>query len=182
MRWLKVCRLAHCRTQESLECEARSMNQKEVSFMKRLAGFGVVAALALLAALGCGGHNSTMPSVSGDQTFAGPTRGGQPPSAPFIVVPRDGTVFVGMPVTFMLRATDPENDPLTYEIEVNGPISKTFTQKDNPTGWSWKYFGGYAWAIFKVQLPPGSYQWRARAHDGLNWGPYTNPTHSFSVR
>jgi hypothetical protein len=137
---------------------------------------------ALLLTIGCGGSNSN-PVAPVEGQISTPSRGGQPPSAPSIVVPKDGTVFVNMPVTFMLRASDPENDPLKYQIELqNGNSVIVYDQTQNPKGWRTIRFGQYEWAVLTVNLPPGNYQWKARAFDGSNWGPYTNPTHYFTVR
>jgi hypothetical protein len=104
---------------------------------------------ALLLTLGCGGSNSN-PVAPCLLT----NRGGQPPSAPSIVVPKDGTVFVNMPVTFMLRASDPENDPLKYQIELhNGNSVIVYDQTQNPKGWQTIRFGQYEWAVLTVNPP-----------------------------
>ncbi|GBC98036.1 hypothetical protein HRbin17_00531 [bacterium HR17] len=151
--------------------------------MLRLAGFGVIATLTLLTAFGCGGHSGTMPSVSDNQTFAFPPRGGQPPSAPQLIRPnevkiayiRDGKI------RFVVRATDPEGDRLKYRIVLkqNGNVIATFDQTVDPTGWSKPDYGSGEYAILAVPIPAGSYEWNAQAFDGSTWGAFHNTDATF---
>jgi len=142
---------------------------------------------ALLLVVGCGGSDSTMPITSSGQIVAQPTRGGSPPSAPILGFPWNNFQFLGSgdgKIFFTVRATDPEGDRLKYKIELlqNGQVVLTFDQTEDPTGWSKPDYASGEWAVLRVKVPQGTYQWRAYAYDGSQWGPPSNPERTFSTK
>jgi len=139
---------------------------------------------ALLLVVGCGGHNSTLPSMSDDQAIVGLTRGGQAPSAPQLIRPNEMkiTYVRDGKIRFVVRATDPEGDRLKYRIVLkqNGNVIAIYDQTVDPTGWSKPDYASGEYAILAVTVPPGSFEWNAQAFDGSNWGPFHNPDATFT--
>jgi len=134
----------------------------------------------LLLALGCSGSN-TNPVAS-----LGPSRGGSAPSAPILGFPWNGFQFMWSgdgKIFFTVKATDPEGDRLKYKIELlqNGQVVLVFDQTKDPTGWSKPDYASGEWAYLRVKVPAGTYQWRAYAYDGSNWGPPNNPERTFTT-
>jgi len=134
---------------------------------------------ALLLVVGCGGHNSTMPVGSGNQTVAGPTRGDQqdqPPSSPQLQI---GTTIWGYHY-IGVRSVDPEGDRLQYRVVLEGPVTIVFDQTQGQGNWfttPWgtqpvSNFASGQWGFIKFNRPPsGSYVIKAQAFDGQQWGP-----------
>lgn len=86
-----------------------------------------------------------------------------PPTAPELVQPAPNATTSATP-TFRLRATDPENEALVYEIEVTiGNRQFQFLSPSTPSGQE---------ATVRVPLsqalPAGQGSWRARARDAAN--------------
>lgn len=84
----------------------------------------------------------------------------QPPTTPTLVAPNANAVASPTP-TFRLQASDPDNDTIHFEIEVNiGNRQFTFTTDAVSSG---------ATAVWRVPvaqaLPTGAGSWRARARD-----------------
>ncbi len=95
-------------------------------------------------------------------TFDGPT-------APVATTPAEGAfVLEFRPTVRWDAATDPNGDPLTYEVEIHddaGLASLAVSQDQIP---------GLAWDA-TVNLDENTeHHWRVRAHDGWTFGPWSN--------
>lgn len=142
---------------------------------------------ALLLVIGCGGAKGTLPTVSSDQSLvAGPTRGDSAPNVPFVVAPRNGTIYDGKQVIFLLWSSDPDGDRLQYRIVLQGQNTGykiVFDQTQSTQGWSKPdYASGELARFYAPKLPADVYIWTAQAFDGSNWGPLKNPSLTFTVR
>jgi WD40 repeat protein len=83
-----------------------------------------------------------------------------PPSVPELLSPADGAYTSRTP-TLRLRATDPEGQPISFEIKlIAGSQTLTFTTNQVPSGTT------LAFPVPDAQpLPPGDVRWQARARD-----------------
>jgi WD40 repeat protein len=83
-----------------------------------------------------------------------------PPTAPELLAPAEGALTSRTPI-FRLRATDPEGQPISFEIEVQaGAQTLRFTTDQVPSG------AILAFPVPDTQpLPAGLLSWRARARD-----------------
>lgn len=135
-----------------------------------LLGLTIAASIVVsLFLAGCGGHNSTMPSASDNQTL----RGGQRPSSPQLRVGVTiwGYRYIGV------RSVDPEGDKLKYRIVLEGPVTLVFDQTQGDPFYSLPWntqpvseFSSGQWGFVKIyNLPSGSYTIKAQAFDGQNW-------------
>jgi len=137
---------------------------------------------ALLLALGCSGHNSTMPSVGSSEPGL-PTRQGDTISEPQMGFFRTlwGTNFV------LMRAVDSQGHPLKYRLFIKSSDGSTilyqFDQGKGEGTWLTSPFSNQTvseypsgvWAWFRLSIPSGTYQFQAQAyHEGVE-GPVKNP-------
>jgi hypothetical protein len=142
---------------------------------------------ALLLTLGCGGHNSTMPSVGSSEPSL-PTRGdtiSEPQMGFFRTL--WGTNFV------LMRAVDSQGHPLKYRLVLRSSDGNTilyqFDQGKGEGTWLANPFSNQTvseypsgtWAWFRLSVPSGTYQFQAQAyHDGVE-GPMKNPAVKVTV-
>jgi hypothetical protein len=133
---------------------------------------------------GCGGHNSTAPFGSSGQQSLSSRQENDPPSAPTPYFPFDGYTILGGQILFVMRATDPNGDPLKYRVELlqNGNVVLVFDQTQSTQGWSKPVYQSGEWARLLAPVPEGTYQWRVKAYDGKEWGPFNNPIRTVTSR
>jgi len=119
------------------------------------------------------------------------------PSSPGLSTPANGSSEVDFSPVFMLSSTDPENDSVQYEIQLdtvstfNSPDLQTFSQAETQSGWSGQDAdGGTAFASgssgtysMTSPLKNDTYYWRARSVDpnGSNVYSAYSSTYSFST-
>jgi subtilase family serine protease/flagellar hook assembly protein FlgD len=95
------------------------------------------------------------------------------PSAPVLLDPVDGrTVGTATPTLRLRNASDPESDPLTYEIVVYDAAGSIVTQAtDVPAGDT-----ETEWTVPVALEEDANFTWSARASDGELSGPWSAPT------
>jgi len=106
---------------------------------------------------------------------------GAPPAAPSLDAPAQGAFVATQNPELWLCATDPDGDPLWYQVEVSGDgfVTRTvYNQTASGQGWSRllsPYSSGErALLTAVVPLAQGrTYAWQARAFDGAYWGPFS---------
>lgn len=105
--------------------------------------------------------------AAGVLAIAGPAAGGnQPPTAPTLSVPYDGTVVARARPPFVIAdATDPDGDPLTYELEL--ATDDTFTTIERRVTGAPRLGAGHTILELAADLAEDSrHCWRVRARDG----------------
>lgn len=108
------------------------------------------------------------------------------PSAPTLLTPAAAAPVETLSPTFTVSATDPENEHLQYELQIDTTSAfdsanlRTYAQSNSQAGWSGQDVGGThyssgATATFTVPTPlgNGTHYWRVRAVD-----PTGSNTHS----
>jgi regulation of enolase protein 1 (concanavalin A-like superfamily) len=102
---------------------------------------------------------------------------GVPPAAPTPVSPAQGAFVSTLNPTINLSATDDDNDPLQFLVELSDDGFKTqtfYNQTVYPAPWSNRSYisGQEAGLMLVYSLTQGhTYSWRARAFDGAYWSP-----------
>lgn len=101
------------------------------------------------------------------------------PTAPTIAGAQCGlTVTDSRPTLTLTNATDPQGDVLRYDFEVYSDAALTqldvaaFGVPAGTTTTNWRT---------SAVMTPGSHHWRARAHDGKAYGPWSTPACAFTV-
>jgi hypothetical protein len=93
------------------------------------------------------------------------------PTAPSLAGPADGSdVGVLSPVLVVNNASDPNNDPLTYEFELYADSG--LQQRIAISGKVAESVGVTSWQAPDL-VENAQYFWRSRAHDGMLYGPWT---------
>ncbi|MGQ9582778.1 MAG: DUF1349 domain-containing protein [Thermoplasmatota archaeon] len=113
---------------------------------------------------------------------------GDPPEAPSLLSPADGSFVPSLHPSLTLVSSDPELDPLLYSIELAPEAVGTwqnFSQDASASGWSSGPSPYASGAEATLELPRylatgATYLWRARAFDGAYWSPYSE-TRRFTV-
>jgi len=107
-----------------------------------------------------------------------------PPSAPTLLSPSDNLTLTVLPIQLKLSATDPDPQRLRFKIEIlqNGQVVQTFDQTKDTSGWDKpsSYARSETATLTIPQLPSGTYQWRAQAFDGRDWGAVSE-TYTFTL-
>lgn len=100
----------------------------------------------------------------------------RPPNAPELIAPADNTTLSRTP-TFRLRAVDPDNNQVRVDVELDLNGQRTLLQSNLvPSG-----------TLIDINVPPnaplrpGSYTWRARAHDDQGAVSDWSSTRTFTV-
>lgn len=92
------------------------------------------------------------------------------PGAPKLSSPADGSSVATLtPTLAIVNAVDPDSDKLTYEFEIYSGASLVTTISSIPEDIS----GVTIWTPGLPLSDKTVYQWRARAFDGDNYGPWT---------
>jgi len=97
-----------------------------------------------------------------------------PPSIPTLLSPADNSTLTALPIQLKLSTTDPDHQRLRFKIEIlqNGQVVQTFDQTKDTSGWDKAFYASGEIATLTIsQLSSGTYQWRAYAFDGIEWGP-----------
>jgi hypothetical protein len=101
------------------------------------------------------------------------------PTAPVLISPADGeTLTTPTPALTVANAADPEGDPLSYSFEVYSDAGMTLLVASINN--LQEGAAQTAWTVDPPLPADGNYYWRARAHDGTQYGPYM-PTASFQL-
>jgi MYXO-CTERM domain-containing protein len=97
--------------------------------------------------------------------------GGQPPTKPLLAGPANGAIFKPTdPVDLLWRpSTDPENDPITYRIEVLNQGGQLVTFKEGLTATA--EINTYR---LEIVLADGNYNWRIKAYSAGQESPWSN--------
>jgi len=102
----------------------------------------------------------------GAGTAGDPALGSFPPSAPALPFPRDGAIVKGIIAVPIGAAIDPDGDPLQYEIDISEDGGQSFIPLLPLSPELVRL-----WDVSSRPLGPNR-QLRARAFDGMNYGPY----------
>ncbi len=96
----------------------------------------------------------------------------RPPSAPALLFPASGATVGDLPFTLRLSATDPDGDGLRFKVDLlrDGVVVRTFDQTRDSTGWDRATYASGETATLTLPIILGTYQWRAQAFDGREWG------------
>jgi hypothetical protein len=98
--------------------------------------------------------------------------GNDPPSAPVLLDPVDGvTVTTPTPVLRWRNATDPERDPLSYEVEVHDGAGRVVAAAASLAEGALET----SWAVPTPLDENATFLWRVRARDASANGPWTAP-------
>jgi MYXO-CTERM domain-containing protein len=101
------------------------------------------------------------------------------PTAPTIASAQCGVTATNLrPTLTVTNATDPQADTLTYQFEVYADVA--LTQLDDSVSGLTAGTGTTSWRI-STPMTPGSHHWRARAHDGKAFGPWSSPSCTFTI-
>ncbi|MBU0576935.1 fibronectin type III domain-containing protein, partial [Patescibacteria group bacterium] len=94
------------------------------------------------------------------------------PQTPILISPDDNATIQAFPLAFQLSASDQDLDSLKFKIELlqDGQVVHTLDQSKTPNGWLYDS-GETATLTLPDTIAIGTYQWRAQAFDGIDWGP-----------
>ena len=94
-----------------------------------------------------------------------------PPSTPVLLSPGDNEVLQSIEADFAWDSTDPDDDPLTYSIELRNDINEEVLTFENITDTTF---------VYSPLTLGAKYFWQVSVSDGIN-DPVISPVRSFQV-